>query len=303
MSRFRSVVGRCFRPQQARKPRQAKLGLELLEDRTLLTNAFSAAAVTSFVDGLYATLLGRTPGNSEVQGWLQAVTYGTTPGQVAQEFLQSPEYRTRMIRESYLDLLHREPEPGIIQTWLPLVQSTGTYESVTERVLASPEYYLRQGGTPQDWVGALYQQVLGRIPEPSGLSAWLGVINAGESRETVARGFVASNEAHILDVEDTYHTVLGRAPENAGLTAWVTALDQGLTVEQFIADVVGSDEFAQQFATGQFAMSSNQAGLGSVDVGRQGVIRPFAGLVNAPDPPLIIGHEVFGPDTPPVPPD
>jgi len=64
-----------------------------------------------FVSGLYLLLLNRTPGTSEVQGWIGLLP---TLGQagIASTFLASAEYRGDIIRGYYSALLHRSTPPS-----------------------------------------------------------------------------------------------------------------------------------------------------------------------------------------------
>jgi hypothetical protein len=79
-------------------------------------------------------------------------------------------------------------------------------------------------------VARLYDTVLGRLPDTSGLANWTSSLESGSSLQTVANGFVASAEFQnvygALNNNDfvtlLYHNVLHRAPDTAGLNNWVT---------------------------------------------------------------------------------
>src|SRR6185312_9197206 len=81
----------------------------------------------------------------------------------------------------------------------------------------------------------LYDTVLGRLPDLSGLTNWTNSLESGTSLQTVANGFVASQEFQnvygALNNTDfvtlMYSNVLHRAPDQAGLTNWVSDLNGG----------------------------------------------------------------------------
>src|SRR5207302_7037947 len=117
------------------------------------------------------------------------------------------------------------------------INATGSYDRMTIEVLGSNEYFARHGGSNVAWVTALYNDVLGRSPDASGLSSWVAGLDGGLARTTVVAGFINSTEAHALTAQDVYITLLERVPEPAGLSAWVQGLDQGLGTEQMIARI------------------------------------------------------------------
>ncbi|HEV3117479.1 MAG TPA: DUF4214 domain-containing protein, partial [Gemmataceae bacterium] len=99
------------------------LRLEQLEDRILMAQNALAAPL---VDGLYQTVLGRTPKNGEDAGWIAALQNGAlTPGQVARDFVASPEYRAGLVSRTYETLLGRAPEAGAVDNWLTAMNANG----------------------------------------------------------------------------------------------------------------------------------------------------------------------------------
>ena len=205
---------RTGRSHQRPLGKRVKLWLEPLENRTLLSSssgldpAAQAAMRTNMVGGLYQVLLGRTPASSEVSGWVNDLQNGLTAVGLADGFLGSSEYGSDIVREHYLQLLGRQPESGITTSWLGLLQSAGGFEPMTIGVLASAEYYAKSGGAGQQWVTALYRDVLGRQPDPAGWSHWLAQLQAGATSQSIAADFVNSQEAHLLAVQDAYQALL-----------------------------------------------------------------------------------------------
>jgi len=82
----------------------------------------------------------------------------------------------------------------------------------------------------------VYQAAFDRTPDNSGLKYWISVMDAGNSLETVASGFIVSNEFTSLYgsnptnqefVSKLYNNVLHRTPDQGGFDYWVNLLDTG----------------------------------------------------------------------------
>jgi Domain of unknown function (DUF4214)/IPT/TIG domain len=93
------------------------------------------------------------------------------------------------------------------------------------------------------FVAQLYQDVLRRPVDPSGLANGTSFLGSGHSRTELALAITGSPEYRALVVQDVYQSALGRAAEPGGLSRWVDYLGAGGTVEQFTALVLGSPEF------------------------------------------------------------
>ena len=92
--------------------------------------------------------------------------------------------------------------------------------------------------SPTDTAGQvyrLYEATLGRAPDQEGLTNWVTALNSGTSLQSVANGFVGSQEFQTdygsLSNSDfvtlLYQNVLHRGPDAAGLNSWVNALNTG----------------------------------------------------------------------------
>ncbi|MEX2119078.1 MAG: DUF4214 domain-containing protein [Pirellulales bacterium] len=95
-------------------------------------------------------------------------------------------------------------------------------------------------------VRKLYQQVLARDPEDSGLVYWTGRILAGDGYGRVAEGIFESNERLNPIIAQFYRDYLLREPDAAGLSWWrdqVWKRDGG--PENVVAGMIGSAEFFQ----------------------------------------------------------
>jgi hypothetical protein len=96
----------------------------------------------------------------------------------------------------------------------------------------------------QAFVTQLYQDLLGRAPDPSGLQYWGGALDASLlNRTQVIQGIENSLEYRVIEVNSAYQQILGRQADAVGLNNYVPFLQNGGTVEQLKASLGGSQEF------------------------------------------------------------
>lgn len=83
----------------------------------------------------------------------------------------------------------------------------------------------------------LYQAAFGRVPDVEGLSFWTNALNAGYPLETIAHGFINSDEFRKLYgnapapsdlVNKLYQNILHREGDPDGVAFWLTALIRGV---------------------------------------------------------------------------
>jgi uncharacterized repeat protein (TIGR01451 family) len=162
------------------------------------------------------------------------------------------------VQDLYVGLLGRSVEPGGLTVWDGFLDSGGALGQVKWGVLGSPEFYDRSGGTDASFLQALYDDDLGRPPDPFGQATFLSALSAGVSRAEVARLIDESPEAESDQVTTDYEEILGRAPDPFGLAAWGNDLEQnGGDNVAISADLLGSNEFATQ-VTDALGSSLNQ---------------------------------------------
>lgn len=104
------------------------------------------------------------------------------------------------------------------------------------------------------FVDLVYQNVLGRAPEPGGRAFWTGQLNSGSmTRGEVMRGFSESNEYRGLIASEVYVTLIymgmmRRAPDGGGFSHWVSYLDGGNSGLALISEFLGSSEYRARVA-------------------------------------------------------
>lgn len=99
-------------------------------------------------------------------------------------------------------------------------------------------------GTPnQQWIAAMFRDVLGRPIDAGGLAAFTYMLDHGVSRYAASSLITHSVEYYANLVHSCYQKYLGRDADPAGLANWVSLLQRGLTDEELEAYFIGSQEF------------------------------------------------------------
>jgi hypothetical protein len=134
-----------------------------------------------WVKGMYQDLLGRTPSDDEVNGWVAALQSGIrTPSQVAYGFAASDEREGQHVQANYQTYLGRSASDQEVSTWVNAFTNLGvTNEGMQGGFMASVEYFnnpVKGRGTNADWVASIYQDVLGRTGTPDEVNAWAGML-------------------------------------------------------------------------------------------------------------------------------
>jgi hypothetical protein len=112
-------------------------------------------------------------------------------------------------------------------------------------LIASNLAAIESGLLPADtaYIGALYQSLLNRPPDSSGLSHWLQLLLAGFSRQQLATAIWQSPEHRGLEVDQYYTTFLGRSSDPAGRVAWVDEFLGGATEVDIMRGFLTSAEY------------------------------------------------------------
>jgi hypothetical protein len=212
------------------------------------------SATSRFVTQVYQDLLGRSPDTGGLSYWSGLIDSGQPRYPVAVSLTSSTEYRGDEVQALYTKYLHRSTDgttsSGGEGFWVDFIAHGATFEQLGESLIGSDEYYYnRGGGSPTSYVNTLYQDLLGRSPEPDGLSYWVGRLNAGAPRFLVSASILVSTEGYQNLVKSTYQTFLRHQPDGGGLAYWTGQLQSGVRDELFIASIIGSDEYFQYAVT------------------------------------------------------
>lgn len=196
-----------------------------------------------FVTKLYRDILSRTASDSDVTFWTDKIQQGTSRTQVSLNFLQSVEYRSKVINGFYQSYFGRSADQSAIGHFLGVWASTGGSEEIQIQLLSSLEFFNKSGGTNSGFITNLYNKLFNRNPGANELTFWVNRLNTGTTREQVARGFVTSDEYRLIIIDSWYQTFLGRKIDAAGGQFWLARWKSGTNPDTIEAGILGSDEY------------------------------------------------------------
>jgi hypothetical protein len=97
----------------------------------------------------------------------------------------------------------------------------------------------------------MYQTLLNRGIDPTGLASWTYLLDTGSTAQQVATGIISSSEYRTDVVQGLYQKLLHRAADPSGLNTFTQLLQtNGGSAEQVAALIAGSAEYFQQRAGG-----------------------------------------------------
>jgi plastocyanin len=168
---------------------------------------------TQFVDSLYEGFLGRAPDPSGGAFWTGLLDSGTSRADVVIGIDQSQEAKTSLAsttsqvwvpnaagtlaEELYQTGLDRTVDPNGLSGVTSALQQGATPLQIVQGIVASPEFQALHGAQSNAaFVTSLYEDALGRMPDASGDSFYLGLLNSGAgSRADVLLDIATSPEA------------------------------------------------------------------------------------------------------------
>lgn len=93
------------------------------------------------------------------------------------------------------------------------------------------------------FIEQVYQQLLERSVDASGLANWSGMLDRGVSREQVVTFIQRSDEYLTKAIDNLYQELLGRNADAAGTAAHLGFLKEGGTIEQLRSAIVTTQEY------------------------------------------------------------
>lgn len=255
--------------------------------QTLVLNAsdYSSVVYPANVDGflmrLYNLVMQRDYDLNGINYWKDKLQSGSmNASNVARFFFSCNEfYDLNYSNEEYVDVLYkvffnRNADTNGKNYWLSQLKSGKSQRYVLEGFINSQEWadtcakFGVVSGTSikanvtivpsagvTAFVKSLYSDVLGRSPDPNGLSYWTNELAyMRKSAKDVAAGFFFSPEFitayRTMSPEKVvsifYNVFLGRNPDSAGKDFWVGQIRSGKSLNFIYNGFVGSAEFARK---------------------------------------------------------
>ncbi len=230
-----------------------------------------------FVERLYVLILDREPDAPGFEAWCNQLKSGNNTGaELIYGFVWSDEFKNRNFSDDeyvtilYRAILGREPDAEGKADWLGILNEGFSRLMVCSQFVDSQEFKnmcaesgIVAGHIPLTnivdknqqiarFVNRLYELVLGRKSDRTGLEDWTRVLaEQNQTAAHVVEGFVKSpefleknlsNEAY---VNVLYRTLLDREADAVGLSEWVELLNQGYPKDHILKGFVESDEFTK----------------------------------------------------------
>ena len=185
----------------------------------------------------YRDFLGREGDAGGIDFYTQQITGGAmTRAQVVEAFTNSPEFQSGLPQctRLYLSFFGRIPDyPGLVFQ-VGQFRSGVPLDVIAQNFSNSPEFTSRYGALTNDqYINLVYQNVLGRAPDPGGYDFYFTRLESGAlTRGQMMIGFSESPEFTQMVLDDVftiavYVGTLRRTPEQSGLDFYVDLLGSG----------------------------------------------------------------------------
>jgi hypothetical protein len=200
----------------------------------------------SLVDKLYQQVLHRSAEDSGLIYWTGLLDQGSPLDVVATGIFNSTERLDPLVTQFYEQYLNRGTDPGGLNYWVTDWQTKGDPRDVVENILASPEFFDDAGDTNSGYVTLLYQRVLQRPAEQSGLNYWVGLMSppTNATRLQIASQFYDTHEKHVDLVNFLFGEYFQGVTPLPDTTPYVTDLDNGETETQVEKAIIDSSAYS-----------------------------------------------------------
>jgi len=212
---------------------------------------------TEFVKQQYRDFPNREADTGGLQYWVNIIDSGAmTRAQVIESFFWSEEFGARIapIVRLYFSYFLRIPDSVGLMYWINVYNIGWSLGAISDSFAGSEEFQQTYGALSNEaFVNLVYQNILGRAPDPGGYAFWAGEMNSGRrTRGQVMIGFSESDEYEGLTSHEVYVTMmyigmLRRSPEDEEFNFWVDYLDSGHSGLALIDGFLYSQEYADRF--------------------------------------------------------
>jgi hypothetical protein len=183
----------------------------------------SQARTGTHLVGIYEAFLGVTPDPAAFRRWSDVVAARGLRA-AATELAYSEQYAGVLLDDLYQRVLGRPADAAGKAYWLDVLASGTRIEQVGSLFYGSEEY-VEAAGSFEGYVDLLYENLLHRDPERSGLDYWVRMLRSGSATPPeVASGFYVSKESRLDRLARLYERFLGRRPDAEGQAHWASEL-------------------------------------------------------------------------------
>lgn len=212
----------------------------------------------TFVRQQYRDFLNREATNAEATAGVNAINAGQSRPAFIEALIKSPAYEdlggpvTRLYSAYFL----RFPDVQGYDFWVDAyrVNNPWTFIGISNFFATSPEFTQRYGSLNNaQFVDLIYQNVLGRAPDPTGRAFWIDELNSGRrSRGQVMADFSESPENKAatrgrVQLTAVTEDMVKRVPTTAEINQWLPAVQSGGSIQPLITTIYNSAEYRARF--------------------------------------------------------
>ncbi len=222
---------------------------------TEFSNIYGALNNTAFVTTLYNNVLGRAPDSAGLNSWVTQLNNGASRESIVLGFSESLEFRNASdvrthageVYRMYDSAFNRQADVSGFEGWVNAFYGGAKMTTLVDAFMNSAEFTNTYGAvsglTNTQFVTLLYNNVLNRAPDGSGLTSWVNSLNSGTSRAEVFMSFSESQE-HINLMSTGFDAFM-----RTSMTSWNDTLTGGIG-NDILTGGRGSDTFAFTFSDG-----------------------------------------------------
>jgi len=209
-----------------------------------------------FAQQTYEDILNRSIDGAALAASVAALNAGAlTRAHYVTNLIGSAEYASRgaFVVRCYLAVMRRSPDFGGWINWQDAMLAGWSQTMVVDAFVEAPEFTLLYGElTDAQYVTLVYQNVLGRDPDPAGFDNWLGQLQSGDlTRAEMMMGFILSPEyigktAVQVQVETAYLALLRRASDPGRAANWM-GFFEAHPLHEGIGYFISSQEYLLRF--------------------------------------------------------
>ncbi len=195
----------------------------------------------AFASAVFIDYLERPPTDSEQLEYATRFVSGESRSRISSSLAASAVYVGFFVDSIYLSVFGRAADTDGRDYWTNQIIGGLTPADVAALFYGSAEFFAGSSSVV-GYVTRLYQEILGREPEPDGLDFWVVQVETDDDRLSIAESFYSSAESRRRRVTNLYLRFLDREPEEAGLDYWAEQLlvEDDLELATFLS---GSEEY------------------------------------------------------------
>ena len=233
----------------------------------LIPSDVDIAQLENFVTGFYEACLLRSPDQTGLTHWVNALLSGEiTAKELSEGFLFSPEFTNlnttdqEFVTTLYQVFMGREPDAGGLTHWINNINDGMSRSNLLDNFAGSNEFEnicseyginaVAEESLVEQFVIRFYEKCLNRVPDQEGLNHWVnGLENSSLTGADLAESFIFSQEFYNIGTSDEefllilYQAFFNRQPDTDGYNHWADALNNGTSRANVLDGFTSSVEF------------------------------------------------------------